>query len=175
MQGRILTPSELRADANLSAAVAAFDAGTTAAGVAAAAWLKNEAARAHPSVVTRLLFTDGILAGYVAVTPGEVELSGNHRKKLGLIHPVQGATLIPWLAKDGRNLMPGEVLLEVALGVAREAARLQGGAALVLDPFDLETSEMWLKPPYSFKRSRTINRSGLYRLWKPLFRPDERR
>ncbi|MDQ4041472.1 MAG: hypothetical protein M3141_06950 [Actinomycetota bacterium] len=175
MEGVLLTPGTYEAEKALRDAVASFDAGSTPAGRAATAWLTNDAVKSYPSVVTRLVLVEGRIAGYVAVTPGEVELSGNHRKKLGLIHPIQGATLIPWLGKDVSGLIPGTVLLEIALGVAREAAKLQGGAALVLDPFDLATSQMWVAPPYEFKRSRTINRSGLHRLWKPLFRPEERR
>src|SRR4051812_7361983 len=101
MRGVVLTPGALQADKALRQAMSAFEARNTPAGVAATKWLKGQAADSHPSVVTRLVMTDdGKIAGFVAVTPGEVELNGKHRQKLGLIHPVQGATLIPWLAKD---------------------------------------------------------------------------
>lgn len=81
--------------------------------------------------------------------------------------PTQGASLVAWLAKHRDAGTSGGQIMTYALSVAREAAKLQGAAAFVVDPFDDETAAMWIER-FKFKRSLTRTPNGQRRLWAPL-------
>lgn len=161
----------------LRAAIASFDPAPRGAGRAAARWLR-EASLNGESVAYLAVVTDPQweLVGFYALTAGEVELTGTHRERLGLAHPVQGAVLVTQIARSVRHRGVGQLLVEDAIGVARESQSQVGATVLALDPFDADTDAMWRRQ-FGFRRSRTEIRSTgddgrpLRRLYLPLRDP----
>lgn len=147
------------------AAIAAFDAGPLPAGQEAATWLQEHGLDGESQ--TYLAIVDDELVGFYALTAGAVEISGNARKKLGVIHPTQGAILITWLAKSFRHDFDGALLLKDAIGIAQEIAEKVAATVIALDPFDLETAEMW--------RRRFGMRNSLTKLRTPEGDPELKR
>ena len=110
------------------------------------------------------------IAGYYSLCNSTVEISQKQRKKSLALETRRGtlpATLITWLAKDHRADVNGTLLIEHAVAVARKGTLTQASVALVLDPFDDETGEMW-KTRYGFRKSS----GDSARLWIPLAAED---
>jgi hypothetical protein len=150
-------------------AVETFQPVPIEAGQAAARWLKEHSL--HPGSKTYMVFVDGRLQGFYAVTMGEALLRSSHQKDLGVEHPRQGAVIITWLAKANDAVITGEELLLHAVGTARQAAHYVDAQVLALDPFDEATAEVWRKK-YGFRTSlatRDAQAQGPRRLWKALF------
>lgn len=161
-------------DANISAlfrrALADFDAGAKPAAVAATHWLQQSALAQHQNSRTALYIGNGRIAGYYSLCNAQVELSQRQRKKLDLRTPIGTlpASLVTWLAKDHRADFDGELLVMHAAATARKATMTQASVALVLDPYDDETAEMW-RTRFGFRRSSGSNAD---RLWVPLARSE---
>ena len=166
------SPDTATARPEVAEAVERFVSLDVDAGRAAEAWLRDSALTAHPSCVTNVLLHEGAVQGYYALTMGEVQLSGNHRKKVGVTFPRQGAVLIPWLARAREPTMPDvfDHLLLHALGSARRGADYVGAVVIALDPFDAQTAEIWLAR--GFKESQITREGRPARLWRPL-RPSQ--
>jgi hypothetical protein len=152
--------------------IEAFDAGDRPAGVAAAEWLRESALTGES--VAYLLIEDDELLGFYALTAGQVELAGGHRRQYGMSHPTQGAILVTQLAKSVRHDVEGARLLQDAIGVAAEIAETIGATVLAVDPYDHGTAEMW-KQRFKMRASRTVvpghddpEEGALKRLYLPL-------
>jgi hypothetical protein len=123
------------------------------AGREAAAWLRDRALDEYGSSITYLMLRKGRVEAFYALCSAEVLLTGGDRTKLfrgsrANSHEVsrrQPASLIAWAAKrtDGGGNC-GALIMGHALATAWEVAELQGNIALVLDPYDEQTAEMWL-------------------------------
>jgi hypothetical protein len=153
---------------DLLAKIGEFDPGPRAAAEAAAAWLREQGLAGES--IAYLLVEDDVLLGFYALTAGQVELNINHRKKLGVAHPTQGAILVTQLAKSARHDVDGRRLLEDAIGIAAEQAERIGATVLAVDPFDEATGEMW-RDRFGFRASRTDvpgHDGPLRRLYIPL-------
>jgi hypothetical protein len=157
----------------LGTVIARFDPGPRHAARAAAEWLREAGLDGESIAYLALLRDPWELVGFYALTVGEVELTGAHRKRLGLVHPIQGAVLVTQLARSARHRRAGHLLVEDAIGVASELASQAGTAVLALDPFDAATDEIW-RERFGFRRSRTSLRVAgddgrpLKRLYLPL-------
>lgn len=160
-----LPTSSDRLTAELRSAIEEFDAGDHDAAIAATRWLHTEAIPSHRTSRTRLLLTDGRVAGFYSLASAQVELSQRDRRRVG-IDPVRvPAALITWIAKDRRAKLDGRLLLLHATATARRASQLLATSVLVVDPFDDETSAMW-RSRYGFRVSAEARRPK--RLWLPL-------
>jgi hypothetical protein len=162
--------------AYLAEGVRDFESKDTEAGLAATDWLKHHALPNHPSTVTRLVVSDGRVAGFYALCSAEVTLTQRHRKELQeeenthRLHPRQGASLIAWVAKHREATFPGELILLHAVWVATTVAALQGNILLTVDSFDESAAERW-QERYGFRMSQSPDERGphrLSRLWLPL-------
>jgi hypothetical protein len=85
--------------------------------------------------------------------------------------------LVAWIAKRNGATTTGRELLVHAFSTALQAAELQASIALVLDPYDEETADMWLRyQGIKFRRSAPdpqdrddeSHESRPRRLWTPL-------
>jgi hypothetical protein len=163
------SPETAQARPEIEEAIEQFASLDIEAGRAAEAWLRESALPAHPACVTNMLLHEGGVQGYYALTMGEVQLSGNHRKRIGVTFPRQGAVLIPWLARAREPTMPDgfEHLLLHAVGLGRRGAEFVGAAVIALDPFDEATAERWLAR--GFIPSQTVREGQPPRLWRPLW------
>jgi hypothetical protein len=167
--------AESAAYADIAEAVERFEPVANEAGYAAAEWLKQSSLDDYPSTATWLIYHRQRIEGYFAICSAEVKLYGRQRKKHlergqereHELHPAQPASLITWLGKHAEADISGRVLIRQAAFVAREVAEWQGNIALVLDPYNEETAELWLER-YSFFRS---GKPG--RLWLPLHEEEE--
>jgi len=157
----------------LEQAIVDFDPGPRPAAQAAALWLREHGlsgeSQPYLAVVGRCI------AGFYALTVGQVVLSSGRRKKLGLTYSTQGAVLVTWMAKSAHHDLDGGVLVTDAIGIALEIAEKASATVLALDPYDQPTSEMW-KSRYAMRESRTelMARDGepaLRRLYLPLSKP----
>ena len=150
----------------LREALDGFDAGPTPAGAAATRWLRDAALIEHPISRTRLYIANGAIAGYYSLCNAGVEISQRDRRRaLALDTPIGTlpGSLVTWLAKDYEAGIDGTLLIKHAAATAREAAAMTASVALVLDPFDDATAEVW-KKAYGFRRSSGKSR----RRWIPL-------
>jgi hypothetical protein len=169
-------------------AVEEFDSPAYEAGLQAAAWLRERALDEYGSSVTYLMLLDRRVEAFYAIASAEVLLTGRDRKRLFRrsgretyeISPRQPASLITWTAKrDGGEDGCGERIMGHALATAWEVAELQGNVALVLDPYDHATAEMWSDFAFlDFRRSadprgRSEAGARIPRLWTPLHPADE--
>jgi len=166
-------------------AVERFESVDCPAGRAAADWLREDSLDNHGSTVTYLLLRDGRVEGFYALSSAQVRLSMRHRRQLVNdrgeryldLRPLQPASLVAWIAKRNGAESTGRELLMHAFSTALQASELQASIALVLDPYDEETAEMWLRyEGVQFRRSApAANEPGEVdgeppprRLWAPL-------
>jgi hypothetical protein len=157
----------------LGQAIADFDPGPLAAAQAAAKWLREDGLGDESQPY--LAVADQAIAGFYALTVGQVILSGHHRKKLHLTFSTQGAVLLTWIAKSAQHEFDGGVLLTDAIGIALEVAEKASATVLALDPYDRATADMW-KTRYAMRESRTElgardGEPALRRLYLPLSDP----
>jgi hypothetical protein len=171
-------------------AVEAFESTEWEAGREAAAWLRDRALDEYGSSITYLMLRKGEVEAFYALCSAEVLLTGRDRTKLfrssrAKSHEVsrrQPASLIAWAAKrtDGEEKC-GALIMGHALATAWEVAELQGNIALVLDPYDERTADMWLGMDFlTFRRSANPQKDDsdedsepLLRLWTPLHPADD--
>lgn len=168
--------AESAAYEDIAEAIENFEPVDTAAGHAAADWLKRASLADYPSTATWVAYHQQRIEGYFAICSAEVTLYDRQRKKhLGQgrhhehrLHPQQPASLITWLGKHAKATIPGRVILQQAAYISSQVAEWQGNIALVLDPYDDKTAEFWLES-YPFLRSAKPGR-----LWMPLQEDDGR-
>jgi hypothetical protein len=131
-------------------------------------WLKR-AAPWERACLTRLLFNDGQLAAFYALSSAEVEISrGKELERLGILGNGRvPASHMDWAVRS--RLFKGigmRVLLHATLA-ARDVAQIQGNLVLSLDPYDDGTAKMWRE--FGFEESATKLGKGLRRMYLPLF------
>lgn len=140
----ITLPSRAACPVDLLDAVAAFNAGERPAAVATTRWLGECALDEHGSARTYLWVADGRVHGFFAVSVG---LGRIEREALATLEagprPLP-AVLLAQAARssDTKRLAPGAILTS-ALGIAERISQYTGVGALMLDPFDQPTSDMW--------------------------------
>jgi hypothetical protein len=162
--------AESVAYADIAKAVEKFEPVDNPAGHAAEAWLKHESLASTPATVTHLAMLDGRLEGFYTIVSSFVKLNESDREELMPDYPllpIQGASLVVWLAKRRDARVSGRKIMFNAVAMAAEVAKRQGTLACVLDPFDDATASM-LKRRYRFEQSETEVRKGQLRLWVPL-------
>lgn len=133
------------------------------AGHMSARWLKEEALHDGKMTGTWLLYKNQKVHGFVSICSGNITLHDDGRAN-AFRRTLQGlpgvrfagelvpASEIRWMGRHAESNFSGEVILEHAVWIAHEVARLQGNAALVIDPYDDETAE-FLLTKYKFLRS----------------------
>jgi hypothetical protein len=158
--------------ADVADGVDLFESLDTPAGRAATRYLREQSLQDYPSTVTYVYMVGDQVDGYFSLASGSVTLTQRHRKSLRSgqrdypVSPTQGASLVAWLARHRDGIVSGRKILVYALSIALQVARRQGTLAVVLDPFDDDTAEMWAGR-YGFRRSQTRAGSDV-RLWIPL-------
>jgi hypothetical protein len=86
----------------------------------------------------------GKVTGVYALCAAQIALSSEERAQLGGVHyRTQPAILLAQFARAADTPGIGEEMLPHADGIARRALRYVGATALVVDPFDQDTAEMW--------------------------------
>jgi hypothetical protein len=149
-------------------AISRFDPGKRPAAVAAAEWLREHALREPLESATRLCVASNEVLGFYSLANGAVVLRSSHRKKLGTYYPTQPAVVVTWIAKSAGHEFDGSLLLDHAIGAARRVAQESAATVLALDPYDLETAEMW-RSRFGFRNSLESGpASDLPRLFLPL-------
>jgi hypothetical protein len=136
------------------------------------AWLRDLSAETT-TCVTRILVAHGHIAAFYALTSGEaIVTSEKHQKQMGHEGGSRlGSSHVEWIARDRRaSGGAGDLALRHAIFVATEVNRIQGNPILTLDPFDLETQQMWRNK--GLRNSQTVDEAGeLHRLYLPLTGP----
>lgn len=170
----------------LLGAVDEFESIPREAGREAARWLRERALDEYGTSVTYLMLLERRVEAFYALSSAEVLLTGRERKQLlrGVrketydVPARQPASLIAWAAKRaGAGAQCAELILRHAFTSALEVAQSQGNIALVLDPYDEKTAEMWMRMKFvKFRRSTESRRSPngteqIRRLWTPLHPP----
>lgn len=147
---------------DIAQAIGDFEPVDREAGLAAARWLKEDAADDHPASVTWLYYDSGRIDGFFAIRSGNFLLSSKPkgaRRRRSVLKP---ASEITWMCKHAQATMSGQSLLMRAASLVRKVAVHQGNIALVINPYDTATAEM-LHSKHSFLSSA---RSG--QLWLPV-------
>lgn len=149
---------------DIAKAVADFEPVDRKAGHAAANWLQTKAIKDYPATATWLHYEEGRIEGFFAIRSGSFRISN------GPVQRIQGGVLKPasdltWLCKHAEAKIEGQSLIRRAASIAIKVSLHQGNIALVIDPFDLETSEL-LRQKHSFLAAA---RSG--QLWLPVLAP----
>lgn len=157
----------------LAAAVAEFEAYSKneAAAKEGTEWFRDRAIELT-SCVTRILVVNGHVAAFYALSSGEAIISSEkHQAQMGGGGARFGSSHVEWIARDRRAAAgAGDKALRHAIYVATLVAELQGNVILTLDPFDLETQEMWRQK--GLRNSQTKDEDGdLRRLYLPLYGP----
>lgn len=162
----ITLPSATECPQELARAVAAFEAGETAAAAASVEWLREDALREHGSARTWAWVGSNQLHGFFAISFGIAKLQDADLEQLQAGPRPLPAVLLAQAARNpAGSLAPGAILVG-ALGVAVRIAQLGGAAALILDPYDEPTSEMWKRR--GFLPTSDKPRGGRQRLWRAL-------
>jgi hypothetical protein len=167
-----LTQEQVDADSGLLEAVRRFRAPPGRAGEAAQRWLRERALGQAANIATYILLLEGEVAAFYSLGMSEVELRTQHRKRLEVSHPRQGAVLILWLARAAEAEVDAEAILRHAVGIGQIGARQVGAAVIALDPYDEDTEEFWrerLGFRSSLTRRRDADGAERSRLWMPLF------
>jgi hypothetical protein len=163
------TPARAEADPWLAQAVAGFEPLDNPAGQAAAAWLRNRSLVEFGSVATRLMVVDRVVEGFYSLAASQVEIKT--RDRLGMTRSrTQPAALVQWLAKRRGSSVSGWEILAHAIGTALKVSEDLGLVAIVLEPYDEASADIWRADPYRFKTSRTTGPGGTPRLWRSLIR-----
>jgi hypothetical protein len=134
-------------------------------------WFRDKSAELT-SCVTRILVVDSHVAAFYALSSGEAIItSEKHQAQIGGGSARFGSSHVEWIARDRRAPAgAGNKALRHAIYVATLVAKLQGNSILTLDPFDLETQEMWRQK--GLRNSQTKDDGGvLHRLYLPLYGP----
>jgi hypothetical protein len=154
----------------LPGAIARFDAGPSAAGRAAAAWLREEAL-AFESARTWLLVARGEILGFCSLASSVVALTTRQRAEVASGYRRTPATLVAWLAKGVDAPVEGTTLLLHAAAIGRRVARMQATVVLAVDAFDEPTADLW-RERFGFRDSappvKGETRPPRSRLWVPL-------
>jgi hypothetical protein len=158
---------------DLAAAVACFEAYSKneAAAREGTEWFRELAAELTVCV-TRILVAKGHVAAFYALSSGEAIItSGKYQAQIGGRGARFGSSHVEWIARDRRAPAgAGDKALRHAIYVATLVAEMQGNAILTLDPFDVETQEMWRQK--GLRNSQTQDEDGeLRRLYLPLTGP----
>jgi hypothetical protein len=163
--------AERATNSEIANAVACFESLDNDAGRAASQWLRDEALASYPATVTSVLVGGGLALGFVAMRAGTVRLTKGDRRSLlpgSTSGTDQGAAVIEHIARN-RAAAPGvgEQLMLFAIGEALQAAEHSGAIALVIDPPDAASAELFVDR-WHFRRSLRPGTS----LWFPLSTPD---
>lgn len=162
------TPTVAADDPALAEAVAAFVPMDVPSGVAVASWLKERALAQPGSATPYLMVRNGRVAGFYALAAASVELRGSHRNSIGAeLPPTVPAYLIAQLGRASWSEPgSGRRLLAHAMAKAREASLTAAAVALVVDPFDDGTAELWRR--WGFRTS-SMSIGDTRRMWMRLY------
>lgn len=140
----ITLPTRVECPVDLLDAVAAFKGGERPAAVATTRWLRECALDEHGSARTYLWVAEGRVHGFFAVSVGLGRIERDALATLEAGPRPLPAVLLAQAARssDTERLPPGAILTG-ALGIAERISQYAGVGALMLDPFDSPTSEMW--------------------------------
>jgi hypothetical protein len=128
----------------LGEAIQAFVPVPGPAGESVAAWLTEQALSEPQEATVRVRLSDGKVTGVYALCAAQIALSTEERAQLGGVrYRTQPAILLAQIARAADSPGIGEELLRHADGTARLALTYIGATALVVDPFDQPTAEMW--------------------------------
>jgi hypothetical protein len=144
-------------------AIERFEPVDNAAGHMSARWLKEEALHDGKMTGTWLLYRNQKIQGFVSICSGNITLHDDgtanafRRRLQGLPGIRYAGELVPaseirWMGRHSKSDFKGEAILAHAVRIAHEVARLQGNAALVIDPYDDDTAE-FLLTKFEFLRS----------------------
>lgn len=160
-------PPRTACPGELIAAVQTFEAGDRAAAQASARWLRKDALDQYGSARSWVWIGQGRVHAFFALSVGVGKL---------LSGQLEGQQAGPWplpavlLAQAARNPsadLAAGAILRSAIGLAERTAQLVGIGALMLDPYDHETAEMWLRK--GFHPIAEKPRGGRpARLWYPI-------
>ncbi len=155
-----------------------FESVPTDSGKKSAEWLRKSALSDYPSTVTWVLKSESgrQIDGFFALASDSIKLNKEHRKELpheqpsSIPEPVQGASLIAWIARHRNSETPGRLIMHYAIYIALKVAHLQGTPVAVLDPLNNIPTAEHMEKHYGFRRSFTADHSQI-RLWVPLWVP----
>jgi hypothetical protein len=128
----------------LEEAIQAFKAPPGPAGESVSRWLVEHAFHEPQEATVRLRLSHGKVTGVYALCAAQITLDIAQRALLGGVrYRTQPAILLAQFARAADAPGIGKELLRHAVGTARRARTYVGATALVVDPFDEPTAEMW--------------------------------
>jgi hypothetical protein len=138
----------------LDEAIRAFEPVPGPAGESVARWLVENAFREPREATVRLRLSYGRVTGVYALCAAQIALDMAQRSQLGGVrYRTQPAILLAQFARAADAPGIGRELLHHAGGTARRARTYIGATALVVDPFDESTAEMW-REHFGFRDSQ---------------------
>ncbi|HWX88360.1 MAG TPA: hypothetical protein VNX67_09305 [Solirubrobacteraceae bacterium] len=154
----------------LEDAIQAFKAPPGPAGESVSRWLVEHAFHEPQEATVRLRLSYGRVTGVYALCAAQITLDTAERAQLGGVrYRTQPAILLAQFARAADAPGIGAELLRHATGTARRARTYVGATALVVDPFDEPTAEMW-REHFGFRDSqqRVPGNRSLRRQWVSL-------
>ncbi len=145
-------------------AVEAFEPMDHPSAIASGAWLRDRAFLEHGSARTYVWVARGRVHGFFAVSVGTCRLQPHELATLQAGRRPMPAVLLAQAARARECDIPPNEILETVLGIAEEVAALAGAGALMLDPFDQPTEQMWRARGFR-STSDTPRGNGRRRLW----------
>lgn len=127
-----------------AAAIDAFRPVPGPAGESVAKWLKVRAFSEPQEATVRIRLSDGRVTGVYALCAAQIALSQQERSQLsGVYFRTQPTILIAQFVRSADTPGIGDEMMLHADAPARRALHHVGATALVVDPFDQDTAEMW--------------------------------
>ncbi len=152
---------------DLAEAIEAFEPPCNEAGEECAEWLKNQSLSEYPSIVTWVMFHNGLVHGFFAISSNVFTISSPHPSGNGEEKKKLPCSQIKWLCKRDQGKFLGRTIFEQAAYTASQVAELQGNVALVIEPFD-DTIAGVLEKRLTFLRTAEQGQ-----LWVPLYSDEE--
>jgi hypothetical protein len=162
--------AESRAYEDLAEAIDDFRAPCEVAGMECEKWLKNAALSDYPNTVTWVLFHAGLVQGFFVICSGTITIE---RPGTSDGEPAKTemwpSSRIVWLCRRDKHeggKFEGRTFFRQAWARAVEVGKIQGNAALVIEPFDDRIARI-LELRYDFFRTADQGQ-----LWLPLYAQD---
>jgi hypothetical protein len=153
---------------DLAEAVEGFEPPCNEAGEECARWLKEQSLLDYPFTATWVMFHNGIVHGFFAMSSNTFNVSYPSGEEGGVGGKEKWpCSQIKWLCKREQGKFLGVTLFEQAVYTADRVAQFQGNVALVIEPFDDVVAEI-LESRLTFLR-----RAEQGQLWMPLYRDED--
>ncbi|HWJ43364.1 MAG TPA: hypothetical protein VNR67_08020 [Solirubrobacterales bacterium] len=152
---------------DLAEAIQDFEPPCNEAGEECALWLKEHSLEDFPLTATWVLFLNGIVHGFFAMSSSSFTISNPHPSRPEeVVTETWPCSQIKWLCRRNQGKFIGRTFFDQAVYTADRVAKLQGNVALVIEPFDDVIAGILTE------RHHFLRTADQGQLWIPLY-PEE--